>query len=520
MLLSTAARRRAEEQQATSVQRGKSMPAPVGGLNKRDALAQMAPIDAVTMDNIFPLATYVVIRKGHASHATGMGSSNTIRTLMDWAGPASSKLKAAVNGNIYDVTSAGAVGAAELSSLSGNDWQFVNFTTTGGSFLVCCNGADSVRNYDGTSWTTPSITGVTSANLINVTAHKARLWFVEKDTMSAWFLGASSIAGAATKLDIGAQATEGGYLVAIGTISRDSGDGPDDYTVFVTSMGQVIVYEGTDPTSATTWAIVGVYKTGFPIGRRCLIKTGGDLGILCSDGVVSLNQLMNAGREVAQRVAITAKIQTLFNEYVKLYSANAGWQCLVYPRSNMAIFNIPVSSTEYRQLVLNTITGAWCQFKSLNGFCWGLLSNNLYFGATNGVVYKADTGYQDNGGTITAYLQPAWNTYGASGRQKMFTLIRPVIQTDGAPDTKLIMNVDFNVVAPTGSISVSAPSNSLWGSATWGSGVWGGDGTLVNQWNAAQAVGVWGSPNYIVTTNGASFALNSYDVQMSIGGAL
>jgi hypothetical protein len=76
---------------------------------------------------------------------------------MEWAGPSSRKMFAAKSTDIYDVTTPGAVGAAVVSSLSSAYWQTVNFTTAGGSFLVLCNGADSVRNYDGTTWTTPSI---------------------------------------------------------------------------------------------------------------------------------------------------------------------------------------------------------------------------------------------------------------------------------------------------------------------------------------------------------------------------
>jgi hypothetical protein len=81
------------------------------------------------------------------------------------------------------------------------------------------------RNFDGTTWTTPSITGVTSATLINVASYKTRLWFVQKDTTKAWYLGTSSISGAATSLEMGDKFREGGKLLHIGSLSRDSGAG-------------------------------------------------------------------------------------------------------------------------------------------------------------------------------------------------------------------------------------------------------------------------------------------------------
>jgi hypothetical protein len=500
-----------------------SIPPPVGGLNRRDALAAMSQLDAVTLNNLFAQPSWIEVRRGHASHATGMGASNTIETLMEWAGPSSHKLKAAVNGNVYDVTSAGAVGAAEVTGLSENDWQWLNFGTSGGNFLVACNGTDAVRNYDGSSWTSPAITGsgLTSSDLINVAVWKNRLWFVEKNTLNAWYLPVNSIAGAATKQSLAAQASLGGSLVAIGTISRgDAGDGADDYIAFITSEGQVVVYQGTDPSSAVTYGLVGVFRTGYPIGRRCFINVGGDLGIINSDGIISVAQLMSNGREAAQRGSISDKIQLLFNQYVRDYGSNPGWQAVVYPKSNMLVINVPVSTTQYNQLVMNTKTGAWCQFTGLNGFCFGLLNNDLYFGSTVGVVYKADTGYQDNGGIITANVLTSWNYFKTKGSQKLITMARPIIETDGSPAMQFIIHADFNVVAPTGSISSSAPMNSLWGSALWGEGVWGGESALINQWVSGLGLGTALAVNMAITTNGASVRINSIDVAGPRGGVL
>ena len=49
-----------------------SLPAPVGGWNARDSLANMAPPDAVTLDNLFPGVSSVSLRGGYSKHATGM----------------------------------------------------------------------------------------------------------------------------------------------------------------------------------------------------------------------------------------------------------------------------------------------------------------------------------------------------------------------------------------------------------------------------------------------------------------
>ena len=124
---------------------------PTKGWNERDDLSAMDKDEAIVLDNLVPSDTGIFLRPGYSSWVTGLGSD--VRSLMEYSGASSSKLFAATATAIYDVTSTGAVGAAVVSSLTSGHWQHVMFTTAGGSFLVLANGADSVRNYDGTTWT-------------------------------------------------------------------------------------------------------------------------------------------------------------------------------------------------------------------------------------------------------------------------------------------------------------------------------------------------------------------------------
>ncbi|MCR4332457.1 MAG: hypothetical protein NUV34_07115, partial [Sulfuricaulis sp.] len=264
----------------------RALPAPIGGWNARDALGAMPVADAVTLVNMFPATTDVRVRFGHVQWKTGFSSQT--QTLMSYSGSTTDKLKAIAGGSVYDATASGAVGAAELSGLSNSKWQYVNVTTPGGNFIEMCNGADSVYTYDGTTWTDQSgnITGVTSSTLININVHKDRVWFIQVGTLKAWYLPSQSISGAANVLDLSSFAPHGGYLMAMGTWTIDAGYGLDDLAVFVTSNGDIIVYRGTDPASASTWALVGVFYSGSPIGRRCLAKYKGDLLLICQDGLV------------------------------------------------------------------------------------------------------------------------------------------------------------------------------------------------------------------------------------------
>jgi hypothetical protein len=173
-----------------------NLPAPTGGLNARDAYTDMKPLDAVALTNVFPEANYITVRNGYTSWGTGM--TNPVRSLMTWNGlTGADKLFAGAGSTIWNISVAGAATSA-VTSLTNVDFQWTNIKTSGGIFLIICNGADSVRSYDGTSWATPSITGATSSTFINVCQFKERLWFAAKDTLDLYYLGLQSIAGAAT----------------------------------------------------------------------------------------------------------------------------------------------------------------------------------------------------------------------------------------------------------------------------------------------------------------------------------
>jgi hypothetical protein len=501
------------------VAKGFSVPPPVGGLNARDEFADMDERDAITLDNFFPEPSYVSLRRGYESHATGI--SGAITSLMEWAGPASRKLFAANSSAIYEVTSAGAVGAAAVSSLSNGKWQHAMQTTSGGNFLVICNGADSVRNYDGSSWTTPTINNVTSSTLTNVCLHKKRLWFVQKDTTKAWYLATEAISGDATAFELGSLFQLGGKLRAIASWTRDGGSGPDDFLAFISSLGEVAIYQGTDPSQASSWAIVGVYRLGAPIGDRSTIKTGGDLAIITQDGVVSLTRMLSLDRSVSARAAITDKISDLFKTSARTFGSNFGWQGIAYPRGNMAIFNIPQTegSTQV-QFVMNTLTGAWCRFTGLNGGCWAVFNEELYFGGNSGTVWKADTGFQDNGSAITGDIKTAFNYYKSRGQLKRFQMIRPIFSSNGSPGFLLDLNVDYAEDDPTSSPTATSIAQSLWDDAEWDVDVWNGGNPVTRSWTGVAGIGMCAAIRLRVASDGATFILNSFDVTAEVGGII
>lgn len=466
------------------------MPAPTAGWVTSKNLGQMKPDEAITLDNWFPEEDECALRGGSTSHATGIGSGN-VETLMEYGGLTGDKLLAAGNNAIYNVTSAGAVGAALSSSHTSNRWQYTNFGTSAGQYLVMVNGADTPQKYDGSTISTTTITGtgLTATDLINVSEHKERLIFCEKDTLSFWYLAVNAISGAASEFPLHSLAKWGGYLMASSTWTRDAGDGMDDLSVFVTSKGEVIVYAGTDPSNSSTWSLVGIYRTAPPIGRRCMIKVGSELIIITKDGFLPLSKIMTMGRLSGGAEAISANIAPTVSYAAQNYGSNFGWQGILYPKKHMGIFNIPTSTSEKHQYVVNTNTGAWCRFTGMNANCWALLGDDLYYGGTDGVVYKADTGTDDNGTNIKYGAKQAFSYFGDKGRKKKFTNVRPIFYVNGTITLGLGIDIDFGESVNPTYQAVVGTSGIAWDAPYWDVEDWSPEGELQKDWRGVTGIG-------------------------------
>lgn len=498
------------------VARTASFPAPIGGLNARDPLAGMPATDAVILENWFPTPTNVVIRKGWVEWCTGF--ANPVETLMSYAPTTGAyQLFAASGTSFYDVTTQGVVGAAVVTGLGNAQWQYTNIVTPGGSFLWCVNGVDGPRMYNGSAWSVPAVTGVTLTSLANVCVFGNRLFMVEKNTLKVWYLAVQSIAGAATAFDLSTIFSLGGYLMAMGTWSVDAGNGMNDLAVFVSSEGQVAIYQGVDPAS---WTKQGVYNVGRPIGRKCLSKFAGDCLLLCEDGLLPLSKALQSST-IDRSVAITNKIQNEIANNITLYSSNYGWQTQLYSDANQLYLNVPVTGNYSNfQFVQNTITGAWTTFTGMNARCWETTGTNLWFGNANAVC-KAWFGQFDNTAQIQADALPAYQDFKYRAANKYFTMVRPALVADGTPSILFGLDLDFLNTEAAGALSyIPTPGAMIWGTMVWGSMIWGGSLRQISSWQTVGGVGYYGAIRLTIQANGSQVQWNATDYVYQTGGVL
>ena len=409
------------------------------------------------------------------------------------------------------------ISGASESTFNGT---FVITVTGSTTFTYTSTGTSTVTSVTGT-YTTIGITGVNSNTFIGVNLFKNRLYFTQKDSLSCWYLPVDSIGGAASPLYFGSIARNSGYLQAMGTWTLDAGQGADDYAVFVTSMGEVIVYNGTDPSTAATWALKGVWQLGQTFSRRCFFKWAGDLLLLTQDGLVPLASALQSSR-LDPRINLTDKIYFAVSQAASSYYAEFGWQINYFAGENMLILNIPIPNG-IEQYVMHTITKAWARFTNIQGYCWEVSGDaDMHFGSNGfvGIFYSATSDDENN---ITATAQQAYSYFDSPGQLKRFTMVRPILQSSGGiPSVLCGISVDFDTQSQLGAVSFnpSAQSESAWDVAKWDANVWAGGLITTKIWQGVTGIGYTGSVNLNAASQGIELHWASTDYVMEAGGVV
>lgn len=514
--------------------KSKTMPAPRKGWVVSQNYAMQEPETAVVLENWFPTTTGCRVRGGTVKRAT-IGTSPVV-SMWEYIGSNSRKAFAASNGSIFDVTSVGDPNtppAATVTGRTSNYYSTPQISTVGGNFQYCFNGTDKPLLYNGTSFTaidgasTPAITGVTTSTLSHGWVYANRLFMVEGGTMNAWYLPVDSIGGAADVVSMNGVFQRGGALLFGATWSLDTGSGLNQKCVFISTEGEVAVYQGTDPSDPTKWGLEGVYNVTRPLGMKAIMPAGGDLLIATDDGIIPLSEAI---RKDVAALSLSAVTRAIEPEWRKEATARASmpFEILKWPRNAMMVVNLPpaFAGLESACLVCNLQTGAWCKFTNWQTRSMAMVNERGWFGTNDGKIYEMDVGGNDDGSPYTAAYAGAFDHLDAPGMTKTVTMARTIFRTASPAIPRVSCSKNYATDFPSVPSSPANYTTDEWDSGEWDESLWdsGAAQALFNsEWVGIGQTGYVISPQVQLTfgiTPLPRVELVAFDLAYEMGGVI
>lgn len=304
----------------------------------------------------------------------------------------------------YDVTATGTgtlvytiavVGAEEeVHTLFFNGYLF--YFGTGVLSVGTVGGGPQYWN--GTAWAPATYTWPSNFNPVGGVVHKNRAYFVGANSAAFGYSGIDSISGAITKVDLAGQVSFGANLFAIASLSMTENVTPDNVAAFIFSNGQIIVYGGAYPDSAS-WGTISKFQVSNLIYNNSIVSAKGDTIIFTDSEILSLRGLFESGYEKEKNEGIGAAIKTRWRQIVAaLLATNANYRFYIKgdydQQRDRLVIQLPLSvnrsgvvGTGVLQLIYDFTLEAWYEY--LQDGAQNFIYSNAYF---NKNIYFLDQG--------------------------------------------------------------------------------------------------------------------------------
>lgn len=472
------------------------IPSPSRGMNTLVNYIALPADQARYLVNWLPQSGVCSVRPGQSTSCTVSGAAS-MKSLMEYRGVNGTQLiGAGDDGKIYECT--GITGSVLASGYVNNYWSYENSNL----YLIAVNGEDTPFRFDGTSVTATGITGISDiTELRTVKKCKGeRLWFTVNNSAIAYYLDHDAIAGTLNAFDLSTIAN-GGWCMGVYPWK--------DFTVFVMSTGEVLIYAG-DPTTTFSWQ--GSYRAPRPVAYDAAVKIGGDLVLMTVAGPITL-ELIAAGLAFdVDSLQGWGWISPTWSADVNLYEGNSGWNAIYH--NGIVIFNIPTDIVTSKQYVnnLNVPGGAWTTYDAINAGEFAQTENGIYFSDKAAGRICTHSGNDDDGEYIEMISRQGF-TYPTNGKSRLqYTAARLNYNTDGESLSSLAIDVDHiesNFGTQETYLSLEGGSGD-WGD-DWGAD-WGIPAEAQLRWQKVKGIGRCVAPAVKIKTKASTFDWFATDV--------
>ena len=395
-----------------------TIPAPTRGLVLNENEAYMQPGAALVMDNWKPTLRGISLRGGCIRWCE-LPETTPIISGFEYASGANHKMFVANATKVYDVSTSTPVEVA--SGRTSGNYAASQMANAAGDFLTAVNDTgDAPLQFDGTTWTVldgGEITGPVGTaveaglNLVHVCKYRNRYFFIEGNSMNAWYLPLNAIGGVLALIPLSGAAAKGGKLLFATSWSIDAGDGIDDKLVFATTLGELIIFTGGNPADPANWRQEGRYDLSPPLGMNAFLSIGGDLLVATVDGILPVSGAITKSRSELELASVTRTIRSMWRTEA-LDKRDQHWTIKKWDAYGGIFVTLPGDPVgKHKLLAVNSATGAWTRFTGWDAMCFVGMRDDMFFGTQTGIVMQMDRTGKDDGAPYLATLVGGWEMF-------------------------------------------------------------------------------------------------------------
>lgn len=398
------------------------LPAPIDGINLRKAPHELALTEARELEN-YLIFDWGIREAGNTGTLTNPGTAaKPVKTIIPFKSvTGTAKQLICTDSKVY-VTSSSSWGSTTdktgALTITLGTWQYEYFNKK----IFLHNGTDDALVYDiaGDTLAASGFTGLSPDDQVLICPwnYKNRLYSIEQSNPRFAYTNTNdAVSGAMTLIDLAPVLLQTGPLLFGTGWSVNQGLSNEELCVFVSAMGDVLVYSGDNP-SADNWQLVNRVSIPMPIGNRAFLRFGQDVLIVTARGVVSLARVIAAQEKKEEYFVVSSKLGNSFS--------GANVKPAVDPRQPFIYFAGASAGVIY---VLNYERGAWSTLRlpatTINTFGFfdsGTEGQYLIAGMSDGSVIRLD----DSGGNTMAHTwRPGYFDFGTPAK-KQITAVRVV----------------------------------------------------------------------------------------------
>lgn len=350
-------------------------------------------------------------------------------------------------------------------------------------YLAMVNGADdpiaiSYGPASGSTYQPLPVTGIANPERLAVIhVYKSRSYFATKDEPAFYYSAVNALGGLLVRFPLDRVSNSGGNVIDIKSWTVDGGNGTDDYFVIFLQSGEILVYQGSDPSNANDWAIVGRYSAGKIIAVE---QFSGQIHAVTSfDYNVFPRDFQTQGLAPPTKLAGAAQLA------VREKSGLEGWQILFVPHLGLRIINVPIDTDHFEQHVLNLNNGTAARW-TLRAARWEVFNGHLYFGGVDGNVNRFG-GSTDEGFAIDWEFSTAPARLGGGAKFNVLEY-RSVVNGDGELTESTGLGYDYQLpefVQDSTTEALGTP----WNTSPWDTSPWSQEPQTRSEWLTAVGSG-------------------------------